>query len=188
ALVILREWGQSLADRKDLAGANAHWSELLELTLAGKDESKSPASRQPVSGTARDEARPEGGGEAAPAAQTDRDGRQAPLVPPASLEQFNKAAEMARLAAEAGLRDLSLQAIGRSLAGGPPINDSHASHGRFGTYGRMGRVSRGAFGTAGALESQDQQVLQTVSSTLARMIAAWERAQVPLQDQYEVVV
>jgi tetratricopeptide (TPR) repeat protein len=108
ALAMLREWGQHDLDRGDRASAEARWSELLDLVLANPQTARpNPAPNTP---------RP------APAAR-------APMVPSLTLDRFEQAGQVARLATRQRMHALGLRALRASLAGGPPVAAVRAGQG-----------------------------------------------------------
>src|SRR5262249_9131167 len=103
-LAMLREWGQQALDRGDRPRALARWSEMLERVLANQGSPARPAP-SPARGRApRAPARSAGSG-----------------VPVATIDRFEQAAQVARLAATHEMFELSARAVGSSLRGGPPV-------------------------------------------------------------------
>ena len=94
ALAMLRDWGLRALDQGDRKLAEGRWIALLDLVLANATAPASP--RAP-----------------APAARA--------RTPVLTLDRFEQAAGLARLAAEHGMNDLSTRAVRESLKGGPPV-------------------------------------------------------------------
>ncbi|WP_422924867.1 DUF1583 domain-containing protein [Singulisphaera sp. PoT] len=135
ALAMLREWGQVALDRGDRPTAEARWSRMLAMITVKPTPAKS----------ARKPARPDGvpvpapaPAPAAPAPARPTVGVKkvsqlvvttpaAPQAAPSSIssltsERFEQAAQLAKLAAEKGMNDLSLRAVREAIKSGPPMN------------------------------------------------------------------
>lgn len=139
-LAILREWGQIALETGDKATAEKRWTDMLDVVIPKpvekpkkKDDGKT--SMVPASTGTSTVLRPLTRSELmfAPAlagqAATGVFGSisAAPGRPPSSkgnavtLEQFLQAAQLAKMAAQNDLPDLSLQAIAQALHAGPPV-------------------------------------------------------------------
>lgn len=135
SLAMLREQGEQALGRGDRAAAEAAWGRMLDSILAGDAKKKpEPARTNPAAppGVAPPAAtvrpigfRPQDGiAPAAPSAPPP--GRLAPARPAASgvplltIDRVEQAMQVAKLAAENGMFDLSARAVRESLKGGPP--------------------------------------------------------------------
>ncbi|MEE8450364.1 MAG: DUF1583 domain-containing protein, partial [Thermoguttaceae bacterium] len=96
ALAMSREMGQWALDRGDLAAADLAWRQLLEAWLG-----RAIGSREPAVSATPPKDRPK-------------------TIRPVSIATFKQAVELAKLAAENDLPELSLDCVRESLRGGPP--------------------------------------------------------------------
>ena len=150
-LAMLREQGLRSLDRGDRKGAEATWSSLLDRIL---EDDLAPA---------------------APAA----DAPKARLrVPPASVARFRQAAELAGLAAEHGLAELSLRAVRDPLKGGPPVVPAALNSAPAGAAQRAATV---------AADAPPDPTALLVEAKLVELDALWARAQVPPEAAYETL-
>jgi tetratricopeptide (TPR) repeat protein len=113
ALAILREWGQMALENGDRQTAEKHWTEMLDLVLAGSKNApaKTVDAAQPMKTAAADSAT---SARSSPAKLT-------AAVFAATLEQFHEAVEISRLAAEHDMHPLALRSVREVLQGGPPL-------------------------------------------------------------------
>lgn len=189
ALAILREWGQLALDAGDLEAAEQKWNEMLDLVIPKPGDKKKGAEPkvagaggtaffiQTVAGTAL---RTVAAAPAAPAPPG-----TAPANPNAAgtgtkanavtFPQFQKAAQIAMLAAENGLHDLSLKAIEQSLHAGPPLE-------------AMQEVQQqgNPFGTVSQVNDQSQSIVQ-VQQQLALLEQLWRRRGISDERVYAVL-
>ena len=111
SLAILREWGQIAHAAGDHEGAKGRWSEMLDMVspkVAAKAKSNDDDKAAGAVATAKEKpAKP-----AVPATQ------KGAVV---TLAQFEQLTQLANLAAENGIKDLSSEAMARALQSGPPI-------------------------------------------------------------------
>jgi tetratricopeptide (TPR) repeat protein len=149
SLAMLRELGQLALDRGDRATAERHWTEMLEIVLPSR-----PATTKP---------------------KADRSA----TAPPVTIDRFEQAARIAKLAAEQQMRELSLRAVRESLRAGPPIRIEPTN-----TQGR--RVSR-SVGPLGE-SSEDQSLNQQVEARLFELENLWRRHKVPPEQVYETLL
>ncbi|HEY4259489.1 MAG TPA: hypothetical protein VGM98_05000, partial [Schlesneria sp.] len=114
ALAILREWGLISLQAKDNETAKKRWVEMLEIVVPKPVDKSKPkpegdqrvTEAAPVSKTGPATASPAG---------------QAHKVPAITLAQFEKVVQIAKLAIENGIEDLSFDAIAFALQSGPPV-------------------------------------------------------------------
>ena len=104
-------------------------------------------------------------------------GSRGPAIPPATIVQFNQATEIATLAAEKGMADLSFRAIRESLRPGPPVLVQTANS-QFGaaTMVRTRNMSNN--------NRDDSQIVMQVARKLTDIVAAWKKAGFPAENQY----
>jgi tetratricopeptide (TPR) repeat protein len=192
AQAMLREWGEIETERGDAVAAEARFTELLKMILPGAAP-KTPGA--------------ETGGGAAPAAppapRTRSDGpaeggpaARAAIavttllqpVPPAAAapssgaalntdEQFRRALDIAKIAANKKLLDFSLRAVTEALRGGPPIpvpNDSR-------------RPRRFIYSSSGQMVPDDSGASVDAEGLVRDMVDLWRKHKVPAADIYRVL-
>jgi hypothetical protein len=109
-----------------------------------------------------------------------------------TLAQFNHAADVAKLAGENGMSELSLRTVRESLKAGPPINVTPTAGG-FGMAPGMGGAPGGAVSTRSVrVGTQTRQndmspVITQVENRLSDLVRVWTSKDVPLADQYETL-
>ena len=112
-LAILREMGQIALQAGDNEAAKKRWSEMLEIAFPAQgDKAKRRAvdeDKQPAVAAA--------GSDASAKPATPAPSRGAVVT----LSQFEQLTQIAKLAAENGIDDLSIEAMSRALQSGPPI-------------------------------------------------------------------
>ncbi|MFO0953373.1 MAG: DUF1583 domain-containing protein [Isosphaeraceae bacterium] len=101
----------------------------------------------------------------------------APNVPVQTVERFDQAMQIARLAAQNGLHALSLRAVRESLRGGPPIQVSASSN---------SLRTRIVISRPGMTEPADA-ITPRVVDQLAELDALWLKHQAPARDVYETL-
>jgi hypothetical protein len=99
-------------------------------------------------------------------------------VPFVTLERFELAAQLAKLAARHGMSGLSLRVVRESLRGGPPVVPIVVQP----NTGGVIRVRNN-----GDEETQDQAALRAVETSLADLDAQWRRRGAPSADVYEAL-
>ena len=148
ALAMLRERGRRALDRGDEAGADAAWSRMLEIVLA-REAAKARKAAEAPAPTPRPENAPAAAKGAvkrtsyqpptpvppappAPAPPAGARPAQAPAagVPILTVDRFEQAMQLAKLAAENGRFALGLRAVRESLEGGPPVPVAPKSNNR----------------------------------------------------------
>jgi tetratricopeptide (TPR) repeat protein len=157
-LAIEREQGQHALDRGDTAGAEVAWGRMLERILSRTSAPAQAPAPAPAAAPA-----PKPGSAAAPAS--------AAIL---TLDRFEQAMHVARLAAAHGLHALGVRAVRESLEGGPPVvvtNDAQAR-----------RVVR----NPGELEAPDQ-VTPRVIAQFVDLEGVWLRRQAPAGIVYEAL-
>jgi tetratricopeptide (TPR) repeat protein len=179
AAAVLREWGQLDLDRGDKAKAEARWAEMFDLVVP-KPPAKKPAAPMVL--------RPREPGmvfvqvpllKSPPTAAAGP--RRAGNVPVLTAEQFEKAYQVATLAAEKNMPALSLRAITDAVRGGPPVQDPNQNRnggGSYSTYmynGTQYMVQRGGKQTT------------TPDMALSRLVPKWREIGVPPADIYAVL-
>ena len=121
ALAILREWGSISLQAKDKDGAKKRWAEMLEIVVpkqADKSKSKPDDDNRAVA-AATPAAGPATPANAVPAAApVTSAAHKGPVI---TLAQFEKIAQISKLAIENGIEDLSFDAISLGLQSGPPV-------------------------------------------------------------------
>jgi tetratricopeptide (TPR) repeat protein len=186
SLAILREWGQINLDLGDRQAAEAQWMQMLDIIIP-KPADKAPAKPDgKTSSLHRDQPVVVG---SAGRYLSRREQLLAPsllgqvtfTVPlPASgqapnaggtkgsavtLAQFEQAAQVAQLAAQNGLNELSMKALSQSLHAGPPIESI-----------QMPDAGASGFPTIAQPQSSDQSpVLQKVVERLVHIEGLWRR-------------
>lgn len=98
----------------------------------------------------------------------------------ATLARFQKAMEIALLATRREMTELSLEAVRRSLAAGPPISESMSSN-------ALSLGSSRSRNASSAL-NETEQITQTVNTELFKLAQFWQRATVPPQDIYDTLL
>ena len=212
SLAMLREWGQRSLDAGDRAAAEKRWSDMLDVVLfnplAKKAAAKAakpalvpvtlPAAPKPEAkeaGPRTDGQAAVGGvrsllaasmlGQVTAPTTTTRVASASPAMrgPSPTVEKFQQAAQLAKLAAEKGLPDLSIRAIRDSLTFGPPVSGSDV--GGFGATPTNGnRVVRYVNGLPAV--GQDQ-VSQQVEQGLYELELIWRREKLPPKAVYLVL-
>jgi tetratricopeptide (TPR) repeat protein len=117
-----------------------------------------------------------------PRAANSKAGRRALPVP--TLAQFNQAADIAWLAGDNGLFEMSLQSVREALQAGPPVNVTPTAGG-FAMPG-MGSSTRPIRANARLRQSDSPNVAE-VEDRLMDLVQLWNRKTVPLADQYEAL-
>ncbi|MBI3863250.1 MAG: DUF1583 domain-containing protein, partial [Planctomycetia bacterium] len=111
-----------------------------------------------------------GAGAATPAAR-------GPLIPPATIGQFNQAVEIATLAAERGMADLSFRAIREALRPGPPVF-VQPTNSQFGAGGPR------RIGSSPNDNQAESRVIPQVARKLAEITNVWKARGLPAEQQY----
>ncbi len=115
SLAILREWGSIALKAGDKQEATRRWSEMMDIVLPKTgDKSKLQTSEEEKSETV--EAKPTKN----PSKPAVVSGQKEKLTV-VTLGQFEQLSQLAKLAAENGLEELSFDIMGRALQSGPPI-------------------------------------------------------------------
>lgn len=104
---------------------------------------------------------------------------KSPGLPVATLEQFDQAMEIAALAAEHGLHELSLRAAREALRPGPPVSPMKAMQ-RSG--GQVIRTTR-----SNQPDNDQSQIAERVESRIRRLDALWKRHATPPAAVYEAL-
>ncbi len=108
-----------------------------------------------------------------------QDGRAAPTragaVPVSTLDRFEQAEALAKMAARHGLFDLSIRAAVEPLRGGPPVVPI-----------QVGASARQGINNPGE-GSKDQAITRAVGLRLAEAGSAWEAGHVPATQVYEAL-
>jgi tetratricopeptide (TPR) repeat protein len=196
ALAILREWGQIELDRGDRKAAEQRWGEMLDVLLPQRrqaGEVSPPVQRkteiQRKTGRLLPPTRPLQDSRlvfalAPPITAPQAAGKvpSAPdkLVLAVTTQQFDRAAEIAKMAAEHKMLALSLQAIRDALGGGPPVNAPL-------NIGRVRRVVRVVGSPNTANENDPNQHNQVVANQLNDLVARWRREGAAETDIYETL-
>ncbi len=145
SLAMLRESGQAALDRGDRATAEAHWRRMLRQALATPGV---PGSKKPET---------QAGG---PAVST--------------LERFEKAAQVARLASDHAMHGLSAEVVRESLGAGPPVVP-------------IAMDSRNQSGIPAVSRQQEGGPTQRVEECLHALNASWTAHQMPAKLAYEAL-
>ena len=104
-----------------------------------------------------------------------------PTLPPATLTQFNQAAEIAALAADKGMVALSLRAVREALRAGPPVIVQAPNP-------AFGAVSRGIRrNNPDDDESDPTSSYPQVARKLTDIVALWKKSGIPYDQQYDVL-
>jgi tetratricopeptide (TPR) repeat protein len=184
ALAMLREWGQFELDRGDNRAAQQCWAQMLG--AIGLEAA-------PAVGLVQGGAREVGGTQVAslqvaPPAAVATVAVPAPAAPPAAapsagrggaavtVEQFQQAAQIARLAAQEKMLPLSLRAVRDSLRRGPPITPPQ-------NFRRPWMIQAPQGQQLPALDDGSQSA-QLVETRLAELVALWRRQGVAAADIY----
>ncbi len=115
SFAILREWGDIALKGGDKQEAARRWTEMMDIVISRPGDK----SKQPLADGEK--------GDAAVVGATDNPAKPATAGSPkeksavVTLGQFDQLTQLAKLAAENGLEDLSFEAMGRALQSGPPI-------------------------------------------------------------------
>ncbi len=194
-LAMLRERGQSALDRGNSKDVEADWGRMLELILARKPEKKGAAGGpRPVPATAEMVRSPAVAAATPTAPRTKAAPRPeagaarvaglrvmphpgAGNVPILTLDRFEQAMQVARLAADKGLTALSVRALREALKGGPPVVVTNTQNTRRMIVTRSGSVSN---------EPPDE-VTPRVVSQLVGLEGTWQRRRAPADQVYEAL-
>ncbi len=196
-LAMLRERGQSALDRGNSREVEGDWGRMLDLILARKPEKHgaaggprpvppSAATAQPsaVAAAPRTKAatRPGAVAVAAPAAPGAATRRAVPRpgagnVSILTLDRFEQAMQVARLAADKGMTALSARALREALKGGPPVVVTNTQTTRRMVVTRAGTVSN---------EPPDEVTPRVVAQLLG-LEEIWRRRKAPADQVYEAL-
>ena len=175
ALAILREWGQIAFEANDTKTAEQKWAEMLDLVIPKPGEKPKPIA-DPAAANASGTGRLSSTVSVLPmvpvrstTALTTLVAANANVAAPLGVKgqavtfaQFQKAAQIAMLAAGSGMADLSLRAIEQSLHAGPPLE-------------AMQQVQPGnPFGGQSTVNDQSQSIVQ-VQQQLAVLEQIWRK-------------
>lgn len=191
-MAILREWGQIALESGDRQTAEKRWGEMLDIVIPDSTKkSDKKVNRKtsfhgprPPSADARVAVRaglsrweqmvaPVIMGQAGAFAIGTPAAKSKPATPGAkgsviTLQQFDQAAQIARLAANNGLTDLSIKAMSQALHAGPPIENI-----------AIPLPGPGGFPVVSTSSSTEQSsTLQKVETELARLVTDWRRKHV----------
>lgn len=195
ALAILREWGLLELERGQTDKANTCFAEMLELTLPKPTPPKAgaPQKAQPPAAPAVPPPPAKSPAAAAPGAgvlvalQVAAPTLAAPRAAPASNtvgapteEQFQHAYELASLAAEKGMTDLSLQAMSKAVRSGPPLAPQNVRGG--GGPLRMRMINGVQYYVSGSNENRIG-----VGKALVTLVPLWREKGVPVTEVYNVL-
>ena len=180
AMAILREWGEIEIGRGDKAKAQSRWKELHDLIVPRPNAKKvqkvtagAPAPQRPLVVASLQVAIP--GAKKKAAAPRAASG----II---TAEQFQRAYELATLAADKGLPALSLTIMRDAVRGGPPIVESTRRKGGGGPF--HVRVINGVQ----YLVSPENTRTTDVDRALLRLSSKWTKAQVSPAEMYDVLV
>ena len=176
ATAILREWGQIELDRGDKIKAESRWKELLELAVprpATRKSTAAPAPNPAFVSTALQVPVP-------PAAAPARASDSSSSAPVLTAEQFEKAYQIATLAADKGMAALSLKAMREAVRGGPPVVESKGEN-----YG--GSYQTRIINGVQYLVSQNISHTTDVDQALASLVPKWKKLKAPPADVYETL-
>jgi tetratricopeptide (TPR) repeat protein len=207
ALAMLREWGQIELDRGDRKAAEQRWAEMLDVVLPPPTAPKRAQTPKPTAPTTPAPAT-SGGSSPQSRAPKYQGGSvrvyeemlaapPAPVAPPRKAQaatetfvlavtttQFDRAAEVAKLAAEQKMFALSLRAIRDALRGGPPVT----------VNANTGRNSRTVMVVGGPsmpgmaiTDSNTSQHDQAVANQLSDLVVRWRREGVAESDIYDTL-
>ncbi len=200
---MLREWGQIELDRGDRQAAEQRWAEILDVVLPAPSKKSEPrasaraakyvsgtffvAGRKKVPDTYFALAAPT----PAPVAPPPRKAQAAVdlLVPGVTNQQFDRAAEVAKLAAERKMFALSLRAVRDALRGGPPVSGNSNFGRRRNAMVAGGVYSLSVAGGGSSLSVADDagQHSYAVANQLSELVARWRRGGVPESDIYDAL-
>ena len=179
-LAILRERGQMELDRGDKTAAEKTWTRDARTRPGEPGFDEARGQTQPAASPAAPVPPPAPAPAPAPAAKpTGGKAAMGPKSLPATLDRFEQAAQISKLAASRGMTDLALRAIHEAMAGGPPV--ASGSVGQFGVV-NSNRVIRYAPGQ----EPPDQTAIQ-VENRLYELEAAWKKAKIDPKGIYGVL-
>lgn len=99
------------------------------------------------------------------------------IIPPLTISQFRIAMQVALVAAENGMTDLSITAVREALAGGSPLPDPVVNN----VDGMSGRVRSSPSG------EDPSQFDEQVALSLKMVIAKWDGDQYPATEVYELL-
>lgn len=184
-LAMLREQGQTALNRGDTAGADAAWGRMLDLILAREaatrrssqpsvaPQAPAPAAKAAVRRTSA-AAEPKAKAKIVPAPRSASAPRRE-NVPILTIERFEQAAAVSKLAAENGRFALSLRAAREALAGGPPVPMPTTPSNRV--------VIRSRTGDTEPLDAVTPRVI----ARLVDLEGAWQRHRAPAKPVYEAL-
>jgi tetratricopeptide (TPR) repeat protein len=197
-MAILREWGQIAFDSGDKVTAEKRWTEMLDLVIPksptkakDKEEKKTSWRERPVPQKANEPLHltrweqmlaPVIAAQLATPTLSIRSANATPSTGGTkgnvvTLVQFEQAAQIATLAAEHGLADLSVKAISQALHAGPPIEVMQAD-----------QSNSSGFPTIAQPQASEQSpVLQKVEQRLTAVVALWRKKAVDDVVIYEVL-
>lgn len=180
ASAILREWGQMELDRGDKAKAELRWGELLELAVpkpALKKAAMAPSFTAPNAATVLFAVQqPVTAVSVAPIATLTSSQSGNPSL---TADQFQRAYELAILAVEKGLPELSLRAMREALRSGPPLPAPQ-------TRGGGGYMARTINGVQ-YLVPQNSPSGTGRDQALVALVPKWRGAKVPIGEIYSVL-
>ena len=200
-LAMLREQGQQALDRGDRQAAEASWGLMLDAILVGDkkkgDRKPNPPAVPAPAAPARPAAPPTRYRSAArrlrcrsppapPAAVPPRPAARRPRPPVAgnvpllTLDRFEQAMQVAKLAAEHDLTALAARAVLESLKGGPPVVVAPSPN------SRRSRVYIRRNGVLVQDEPPDQ-IVPRVVARLVELEALWQRKARPADRVYETL-
>lgn len=207
AAAMLYEWGNQALAAGDRAGAEAKWTELLDI-VTKRPERKSPTAAGPGGAPA---AVPVPRPAAPPAAaqgslwwsallptallaaeEVEEEGAAAAAesVAPLTISQFQSTIEIALAAAENDMPALSRKAVRASLAGGAPAPDAAAGPAGPTVVGGVVRmVASSPYGlSASGDEAAGDKFEDQVASSLKQVLAKWRgNAAYPAEDVYALL-
>ncbi len=174
ATAILREWGEMELERGDKTKAESHWKELFDLIVPKRGTKKVAAAPKRETGALMVAAL-----QIAPPAiaATAKSTGNAAII---TADQFQRAYELATLAADKEMPALSLSIMHAAVRGGPPIVESKARNGG-GSY--QVRVINGVQ----YLVPQNASFTIDVDRALLTLAPKWTKLQVPAADIYELI-
>ena len=156
-LAMLREKAQINLDRNDRGAAEAIYGRMLDAILAN-----------PLA--------------ANHSAKVGQPKPSATIIPPTSIDKFEQAAQLSKLAATHGMADTAINAITQAMRGGPPV--ATASVAQFGVATRNGPTLRSSRNIG--QEAADPIAIQ-VGTRLLDLESSWSRAQIDPRRIYEVL-
>jgi tetratricopeptide (TPR) repeat protein len=176
ATAILREWGEIELDRDDKTKAEARWKELLDLVVpkpAARKVAVAPLPDADAFVTVSVQV-PPASKSAAPAARTN--------IAMLTADQFQKAYELATLAADKGMPALSLTIMREAVRGGPPIVEAKGRKGGGGGPWQV-RVINGVQ----YLVPQNSSRTTDIDKALVALAPKWAKLQVSAAEIYDVL-